>query len=253
MLRFLSGYFADLNISRYLLLEKPFSYPRVGDLCADRDGPDCQFLSTISAMLYQYQPLNKENREFRLLQLLPLRRSPEEAVRCRMKHVRLEGHKVITRHDTRRKLNVKYEAISYCWGDPIRSRSIRIDGKILHLPVNSDKALRRMALSDRSRLLFLDAVCVNQENLGERTTQVRLMGDIYRHAQCTLVHLGDAVNSTAQAFADIRLLNVELQQEAQARGGMRNVFEGSSDRKHGFKSSINEDALVELTTRPWFT
>lgn len=139
-----------------------------------------------SAGPYQYQPLKKN--EFRLLQLLPLPKSSEAPLRCRLKHVYLlERTKVIKPHDIRRKRNVKYEAISYYWGDPTRSSVVEVDGRTFHLPINSEKALRRMAFPDRIRMVFLDAVCTNQDDPAERSTQVRLMGDIYRKSQCTLV------------------------------------------------------------------
>lgn len=190
---------------------------------------------------YHYHSLSKEYREFRLLELLPLPKSPDLPLQCRIKHVSMNDH-----------AGLEYEAISYYWGDPAPCRAIKMDGLPLLLPINSEKALRRMALPDRIRLVFLDAACVNQQDLVERATQVVLMGDIYRHAQATLVHLGDAVETTAQAFANIRNLHLELQERAKSKGRLQNFCDIREVARHPLKTPLNQPALVELFQRPWF-
>lgn len=150
---------------------------------------------------YLYRPLNKTDQEFRLLQLLPLPKSPQAPLQCRMKLASLKRIKSTKSRTLFSRRNREYEAISYTWGDPTPNCVIQVDGKSLGLPSNSEKVLRRMAFPDRRRVVYIDAVCINQADLAERASQVLLMGDIYRYGQSTLVYLGDADETTARAFS----------------------------------------------------
>jgi hypothetical protein len=106
---------------------------------------------------YEYFSLDKEKSEFRLLELLPLPNSSQKPLQCRLKRPSLEN-------------TWKYEAISYTWGDPTPSRYIQVDGMRLHLPVNSENALRWLASPHQTRIVYMDAVCINQADLAERCT-----------------------------------------------------------------------------------
>ncbi|TLS29240.1 hypothetical protein PpBr36_01993 [Pyricularia pennisetigena] len=117
-----------------------------------------------------------------------------------------------------------YEAISYVWGDTRDRRDITIQGKTLSVTASLHAALtafRHLALSDSAygsdgdddtgghaeaggsakaveqqrrqqpvRRLWADAVCINQEDLDERTSQVELMGRIFAGAHRVLAWMG---------------------------------------------------------------
>jgi len=100
-----------------------------------------------------------------------------------------------------------YEAVSYVWGDPRKRRSIIIDGAAVSITANLHGALtafRHRPASGGSdgsdpnagpaqrqvRRLWADAVCINQEDLSERSSQVELMGRIFAGALCVLAWLG---------------------------------------------------------------
>ncbi|KAI1167353.1 heterokaryon incompatibility protein-domain-containing protein [Nemania serpens] len=104
-----------------------------------------------------------------------------------------------------------YEAVSYVWGDRRERYDIVIDGATLSVTANLHGALtafRHRPLSgigDGSnsglgtdtklaqrwvRRLWADAVCINQENLPERTSQVELMARIFAGARRVLAWLG---------------------------------------------------------------
>lgn len=53
------------------------------------------------------------------------------------------------------------------------------------------RCLRRLNGPDSSRLLWIDALCINQDDLDERARQVKLMGDIYFRATRVTVWLGE--------------------------------------------------------------
>lgn len=74
--------------------------------------------------------------------------------------------------------------------------------------INLRTALLNLRDLQNSRILWIDAICINQEDLDERSVQVAIMGDIYRQARRTVIWLGDymdnSLGSTKQAFALIK-------------------------------------------------
>ncbi|KAK4901388.1 hypothetical protein LTR27_001946 [Elasticomyces elasticus] len=91
----------------------------------------------------------------------------------------------------------EYEALSYVWGETTGSRAILLAGEEHKVTANLHGALGALRYTDRPRLLWVDAVCINQADILERNTQVAIMGSIYRKALRTVVWLdgikGDVV------------------------------------------------------------
>lgn len=87
----------------------------------------------------------------------------------------------------------EYDALSYTWGNNSKHKSISLN-KVTHFSVTDNlyAALRRLRWTDRPRTLWIDALCIDQENMDERSQQVQLMGTIYRQAKRVIVWLGDA-------------------------------------------------------------
>lgn len=101
-----------------------------------------------------------------------------------------------------------FEAISYCWGEPVFSRSIAFaEGGEISITGSLHSALQAFRYPDRSRSLWADAICINQDNLAERSSQVELMGDIFTKASRVLVWLGEPLScgSDTLAFATLNL------------------------------------------------
>ena len=84
----------------------------------------------------------------------------------------------------------EYETISYVWGSPDRECSALCDGSILPITVSLRDALRRLRMPTQARVLWADAICINQDDLGERSHQVGFMGAIYSKAVRTLICVG---------------------------------------------------------------
>ena len=89
--------------------------------------------------------------------------------------------------------DLEYEAVSYTWGDPADPRKIRFKGSTRTLSVtrNCHNALRRLRYQHDDRLLWIDAICINQEDLIERSRQVRIMHRIFSQAVNVAVYLGE--------------------------------------------------------------
>lgn len=84
----------------------------------------------------------------------------------------------------------EYEALSYYWGPPLFPQRIQIDGTDHDITQTLYNALIRLRFSEEDRILWADAVSINQNSDQEKGHQVRLMSRIY--SQCTrgVIYLG---------------------------------------------------------------
>jgi len=95
-----------------------------------------------------------------------------------------------------------YEAISYVWGDAKNTVKIWCNGQRVPITVSLADALRTFRHASEPRVLWADALCINQEDKNEKGHQVKRMGEVYANAKCTLVWLGcDDQNIAEDAFA----------------------------------------------------
>ena len=114
-------------------------------------------------LFYQYQPLPCEGC-IRLLWLFS--GEDERPVSCRLLSVPLEDAP-------------PYEALSYVWSDPTNTIEIICGQRRLSITVNSRDALRRFCYMNECRVLWADAICIDQQNIEKRGKQVQLIGIIY--------------------------------------------------------------------------
>lgn len=86
----------------------------------------------------------------------------------------------------------RYTALSYVWGSPEDPKHIILNGEV-HFPVTRSlyEALHSLrAQCDWSgRMLWVDAVCINQADHREKEGQLRLMRRVYRQAEEVVAYL----------------------------------------------------------------
>ncbi|KAL6707265.1 hypothetical protein ACN47E_004253 [Coniothyrium glycines] len=110
--------------------------------------------------------------------------------------------------------SLDYEALSYEWGSPELSHEVYIidsAGNLAALRITRSlhQALCDLRLSIKSpqpRVIWADALCINQSDIEERQRQVKIMGSIYREAAQVVTYVGPADEDTAMAIAFIREL-----------------------------------------------
>lgn len=145
---------------------------------------------------YRYKHLPDEKASIRLLELLPGRW--DDDIRCKLR--------VMTSRPF-----PSYEAISYCWYDANDKEAIFCNGKRLLIPWNLKNALRQLRSPTESRIMWADAICINQQNKKERGHQVMQMGTIFEEASTVLIWLGRSTGFSARsAFELITFLETEL-------------------------------------------
>ncbi|KAF3767018.1 HET-domain-containing protein, partial [Cryphonectria parasitica EP155] len=79
--------------------------------------------------------------------------------------------------------NPTYETLSYRWGDADNKIQIEVRGQQIPVTRNLYRALLRLRRPDQTRSIWIDQLCINQEDNIEKTAQVRFMRQIY--SQCT--------------------------------------------------------------------
>ena len=84
----------------------------------------------------------------------------------------------------------EYSALSYCWGD-IHWTQITVSGCWFDVSLRVSAALRQLRGRDDPVLIWIDAICINQQNTQEKTQQVQSMRRIYEQAEEVFVWLGD--------------------------------------------------------------
>ncbi|KAL1607660.1 hypothetical protein SLS60_002595 [Paraconiothyrium brasiliense] len=93
-----------------------------------------------------------------------------------------------------------YEAISYAWatqeGDDSLSQTVHCHGGTIPVTKTCEAALKRLRLWGRSRYLWVDALCIDQNNVKERNHQVGFMGTIFSNASQVLIYLGPGSPAT---------------------------------------------------------
>ncbi|EDN99886.1 hypothetical protein SS1G_02744 [Sclerotinia sclerotiorum 1980 UF-70] len=84
----------------------------------------------------------------------------------------------------------RYEALSYVWGDPKVTNAIIVNGETFQVTLNLKKTLRYLRDLLEVRVLWVDAICINQRDPIERGHQVTFMKDTYSRCWTYLLWLG---------------------------------------------------------------
>jgi Heterokaryon incompatibility protein (HET) len=89
-----------------------------------------------------------------------------------------------------------FKALSYAWGEAERTHSLIISGRRAKITSSLDAALRHLRHPTEVVPLWIDQVCINQDDSAEKTKQVTLMSCIYRLADSVLIWLGSAADGS---------------------------------------------------------
>ncbi|KAL7798521.1 heterokaryon incompatibility domain-containing protein [Trichoderma ceciliae] len=130
----------------------------------------------------------------RIIELFPAA-DPASRLQCKIRVINLETDAC------------QYEALSYTWGEYKLSRVLQVDtgygrGGTVGVTPSAADALQNLRYHDRTRNLWIDAICINQKDDKEKSTQIPLMRDIYRRASRVVISLG----GSDQGVRDLAIL-----------------------------------------------
>jgi hypothetical protein len=147
-----------------------------------------------------------------------------------------------------------YEALSYVWGAPTPTRDILVNGENFSIGQNLHDALSRLRQSDEDsvRVLWTDAICINQKDIEEKNVQVPLMGHIYSNAEQVVVWMGPVADDIA--FAAAASLTLISKACRAVTDGKSYVYTDYKDVKIPQEEydTIAWDALHQLFSQRWF-
>ncbi|KAF2277967.1 HET-domain-containing protein [Westerdykella ornata] len=201
---------------------------------------------------YSYTPLHSD-RHIRLLQII----SSGDPVPSK--------YRIVQRALSDGDDELEFEAVSYTWGDPSPFGSLVLEGNeggSIGLTKNLTEALPFLSERSETKLLWIDQICINQNDAAEKGKQVALMTDIYKAASRVIVWLGPededchvckewlvALESMLNNLPNSEILNRSSTTYNPDRRWvvLRQTF-SSPDTSPHFAPSIRR-----FFTRPWFT
>lgn len=138
---------------------------------------------------------------------------------------------------------ISYEAMSWRWGDEERSPyviMIKKDGILYKKKVSQTLGLALKYLRlERDRILWIDAICINQKDREERSYQVSMMSLVYTGSKEVCVWLGEDDDDSTKA---IKFIKEEICQ-------LKNFDRLCIDKQHAPKWR----SLLVLMQRAWFS
>jgi hypothetical protein len=181
---------------------------------------------------YQYSPLSDTD-DSRLLHIQPGRK--RDKIKCTLSPVSFASKPA-------------YKALSYTWGTNIKTHIIECDGKLFPVTANLYSALQHFREKSQVCTIWVDAICIDQENIPEQTQQVRNMKRVYASASQAVIWLGDEIKTDSEAFSFINAFEKALKS--------RLGFDWDNPRSffglHGVNYNTLWKSLGELLRRPWF-
>ena len=205
---------------------------------------------------YEYSALDEDASEIRLMTLLPGRFKDDISIT--LKTVTL------TKEHT-----PQYEALSYVWGSkknpvaisvkarkPECSKSFSLVGlsrrRTIPVTENLAKALPYLRKEDEPRVLWIDAICVNQQDLAERGHQVKRMAAVYSMASRVMVWLGPESQNSTLALRAIDHFSSQIRVDWNTER-MTAVSTGETITR--FVDPFDDEnwkSVGDLLGRPWF-
>lgn len=175
-----------------------------------------------------YTPLKPSRQEIRILELK--KGYIYEKVICNL---------IVTRVG-----DVPFEALSYVWGTKREPPgTIQVGGHDIAVTNNLEYALQDLRYTDRNRMLWVDAICINQEDIQERNSQVKRMRLIYERARRAVVWLNSSSDHIT-AIEETKLLLSTLKDEKV------HWFP-----RHGLQHTMDQalqSVMIDLTDSTWW-
>ncbi|XEV04947.1 hypothetical protein FSHL1_010234 [Fusarium sambucinum] len=100
-----------------------------------------------------------------------------------------------------------FEALSYEWQGKEGTVPTRCDGERILITPNCYAALEALRSETRTRTLWIDAICINQQDNTERGIQVSMMSEIYSKATSVLIWIGEEESNSDLAFDSVPVLS----------------------------------------------
>jgi hypothetical protein len=172
-------------------------------------------------------------------------RDPEAQIRLLHLHAKTKANRISVSLET---WNIEdappYNAISYVWGSPSERQIITVDGVCVPVRKNCFRALQQARRHYPESYVWIDAICINQLDLEEKSTQVAMMGRIYKNASLVLACIGraDAFIQSSQAMYGTAIFQKTVMEES--------VWEWTERRENGTAGVMKVE--TSTMTHRWY-
>ncbi|KAK4461530.1 heterokaryon incompatibility protein-domain-containing protein [Cladorrhinum samala] len=199
-------------------------------------------------MANPYTALRREPCEIRLLDILPWTTDPSEEIQLQL-------------YPTALAETGDYTCLSYTWGQPKPDYPVSLNGVEFRVRENLHSALFRLRCSDKPLRIWIDAVCINQDDIEEREFQVSIMRHVYSSAANVIAWIGEESGPADKRAVDFA--REMAQRVAPWRDYKRLTPAGREvgpDLVKWIKSTTSKATvnsgwldLLALISRPWFS
>ncbi|KAI0103928.1 heterokaryon incompatibility protein-domain-containing protein [Nemania sp. FL0031] len=172
-----------------------------------------------------YESLPVTSWQTRLLQIKSST-DKDSPIICRLFIANVIHYEGLGIHDEDGPHEVRYEALSYEWGNPRLCHSITVNGVQYPVRDNLFRALRQLR-TDRDRYLWVDALCINQSDNDEKSTQVRRMLAIYQKASKVVIwnpYWNDGKTEALSRLLTVEYEDIKKTHSAECSENMRVVY-----------------------------
>lgn len=144
-----------------------------------------------------------------------------------------------------------FNAVSYSWGPPAFSKSIRVEGFQVPIPDSLFAFLQKALNKNPETWWWADSICINQLDDTEKSLQVPLMKDIFETASITYVWLGEKSEDSDTAMVFLQYLGEGFWHEYKNCSSVQHSswIETLSSRSGEHRAEW--DALERLFQRSW--
>ncbi|MCJ1449895.1 hypothetical protein MMC28_000223 [Mycoblastus sanguinarius] len=148
-----------------------------------------------------------------------------------------------------------YYTLSYTWGSNGIDEEVTCpDGSVLRITANLAAWIRArgLALADESHLLWIDQLCINQSNIGERNFQVRMMQEIFKRSTKLFVWIGEESKDSTLALETVNQAGEVFNKLYNYPPERQLSFEEYNAKGFPRPNIAAWGAVFRLFQRPWF-
>ncbi|KAF7554911.1 hypothetical protein G7Z17_g2535 [Cylindrodendrum hubeiense] len=145
--------------------------------------------------MFNYSPLNRHHSEIRLVRFVE---SPDASTQLQLElcHSSL--------NDT------KFSALSYLWGDCTETVDVSLNGHQFTIGLSLHAGLKQLRENGFQSWIWIDSICIQQQDLEEKNWHVQEMGTVYGQAECVYMWLGLGSDATDRAMDFMSLIGPKL-------------------------------------------
>lgn len=214
-----------MAISKQSSIVSPSSTPK------DEGGPTASEKSV-------YKPLSQDRDCTRFVRIRPAE-NDDEIIACELTEIAFGE-------------SPSFEALSYMWGDESVKETIMVNNIKFSVGKNLWDALRYLRRRWSGTLFWIDALCINQDDVPERNRQLRMMWHIYFRATTVVVWLGQKYATYQKKLSELRA-HPEVSQSSETSGKSSGSDGEVGTPQISKKAAIERQMVKELTADEYWT